>query len=64
MLKSESKLRREHRYNSESVDNDEGSPNNDLMSEESVCFHSGTEVVMFSNNGSREVIRGKCICKQ
>ncbi|RZC35247.1 Pkinase, RWD and/or tRNA-synt His domain containing protein [Asbolus verrucosus] len=65
ILKSESRLRREHRYNSEnSCENDSDyrrhsvSNNSNESSDECLCDHRKTTIIEF---GNREIKRGQCL---
>ncbi|XP_031334945.1 eIF-2-alpha kinase GCN2 isoform X2 [Photinus pyralis] len=67
ILKSEFKLRRE-RFDSDQSDENYPGKNrkssnsaSSLDHEDSRCEHHGTQVIEFSNNGIREIQRGRCI---
>ncbi|KAK5647909.1 hypothetical protein RI129_002801 [Pyrocoelia pectoralis] len=67
ILKSEFKSRKE-RFDSDHSDENHPGKNrqssnsaSSLDQEESVCEHHGTQVIEFSNNGIREIQRGRCI---
>ncbi|KAK4885013.1 hypothetical protein RN001_001284 [Aquatica leii] len=63
MLKSEFKLRRERFSTENSEDSSDLSKNRSSSTsnnDELSCEHKGTQIIEFSNNGLREIQRGRC----